>query len=65
MEINYPATIIKLRAKLDLSQIALAELLGVSFTSINRWENGHYTLTKIVSVKLLKLFKDSHIEIEE
>lgn len=35
MNIDYPATIIKLRAILDLSQAALAELLGVSFTSVN------------------------------
>ena len=40
MNIDYPATIIKLRAILNLSQAALAELLGVSFTSVNRWENG-------------------------
>lgn len=36
MKIDYPATIIKLRAILNLSQTALAELLGVSFTSVNR-----------------------------
>ena len=47
MNIDYPATIIKLRAILNLSQAALAELLGVSFTSVNRWENGKYQPTKV------------------
>lgn len=29
------------RQKLALSQTALAKKLGVSFPTINRWENGH------------------------
>ena len=29
-----------LRAKLGLSQAALGALIGVSVTSVNRWENG-------------------------
>ena len=29
-----------LRAKLGISQAALGALIGVSVTSINRWENG-------------------------
>ena len=37
---NYPDSIRKLRAKLGLTQTRLAELLGVSFASVNRWENG-------------------------
>lgn len=37
---DYPDRIRRLRAKLGLSQSRLAELLGVSFASVNRWENG-------------------------
>ncbi|MFZ5634695.1 MAG: helicase-related protein [Bacillota bacterium] len=36
---DYPDRIRRLRARLDLSQARLAELLGVSFASVNRWEN--------------------------
>ena len=39
MKLDYASAIINLRIKLNLSQAALAELLGVSFTSVNRWEN--------------------------
>lgn len=30
----------RLRTTLDLTQVGMAELMGVSFASINRWENG-------------------------
>lgn len=65
MKIDYPATIIKLRAILNLSQTALAELLGVSFTSVNRWENGKYEPTKLVKKKIELLCKEKDIQLEE
>lgn len=34
---DYADTILELRAKLNLSQEALAEKLGVFFSSVNRW----------------------------
>lgn len=52
MKLDYASAIINLRIKLNLSQSALAELLGVSFTSVNRWENGKYEPTKLVKRKL-------------
>ena len=64
MKIDYPATIIKLRAILNLSQTALAELLGVSFTSVNRWENGKYEPTKLVKKKIELLCKENDIQME-
>lgn len=36
---DYPDRIRRLRAKLGLTQMRLAELLHVSYASINRWEN--------------------------
>ncbi len=35
-----PPTLQAIRAKLDLTQEKLAEWLGVSFTTVNRWEGG-------------------------
>ena len=64
MYIDYPATIIKLRAILNLSQSALAELLGVSFTSVNRWENGKYEPTKLVKKKIELLCRENNIQME-
>jgi putative transcriptional regulator len=37
---NYPEMIKALRERLLLTQTELAEKLGVSYASVNRWENG-------------------------
>src|SRR5438128_404508 len=37
---DFPGRIKRLRDKLGLTQRRLAELMGVSFASVNRWENG-------------------------
>ncbi len=65
MNIDYPATIIKLRAILNLSQAALAELLGVSFTSVNRWENGKYQPTKVAKEKIRLICEEKNIKPKE
>lgn len=65
MKLDYASAIINLRIKLNLSQVALAELLGVSFTSVNRWGNDKYAPTKLVKVKLLQLFEENNIEVKE
>lgn len=64
-QVDYPNVIRKLRAKLNISQQELADLLGVSFPSVNRWENGHYEPTIIAKVKLEELFKENSIDVEE
>ncbi len=42
---NYPAKIKEIREVLLLSQEELADELGVSFATVNRWENGHHEPT--------------------
>jgi putative transcriptional regulator len=37
---NYPVLVKTIRKQLALSQEDLAREIGVSFTTINRWENG-------------------------
>lgn len=36
---KFSQAILRLRKSLNLSQMAFAKELGVSFTSVNRWEN--------------------------
>lgn len=64
MNIDYLATIIRLRAILNLSQVALAELLGVSFTLVNRWENGKYESTRLVKEKIRLICEQNNIQME-
>jgi putative transcriptional regulator len=37
---SFPAYIKEIRKQLELSQEDLAHALGVSFATVNRWENG-------------------------
>jgi len=49
-ERNYPALVKKVRRQLALSQEDLARELGVSYTTINRWENGQSQPSKMAKV---------------
>ncbi len=65
MKYNYQKALVLLRAKLNISQHELADLLNVSYPSISRWENGHFEPTKIVKVRLDEILKENNIELEE
>jgi len=57
-----PAQIKRLRARLGLTQMALAEKLGVSFPTINRWENGRSRPSQLSWGQILKLAGEGDIE---
>ena len=44
---NFPETVKGVRRKLALSQEGLAHALGVSFATVNRWENGKTVPSKL------------------
>lgn len=62
---NYQLLVLKLRKKLVLSQKEFADLLGVSFASINRWERGKHEPTIKIKRKIIELCKKNKIEIDE
>jgi len=37
---EYTNIVLRIRAKLNMSQQELADILKVSFATVNRWENG-------------------------
>ena len=47
----------QLRLNLDMSQQAFAVKLGVSLTTVNRWETGDFKPSQLAEVKLQKLLK--------
>lgn len=61
---DYKNAIKKLRRKLALTQTELGTILGVSYKSVNRWENGRYEPTTSIKKKLMVLFKENDIEVE-
>ena len=44
---NFPDTVKEVRRQLSLSQEELAHALGVSFATVNRWENGKTAPSKL------------------
>lgn len=49
------------RRQLNLSQQALADLLGVSFSTINRWENGRHKPSRMAINTLASFCKLKNI----
>jgi len=62
---NYAEAIKALRKKMLITQTELADLLGVAFVSVNRWENGAYEPTMKAKRKLATLFMEHGIVVEE
>ena len=55
----------ELRNKMLLTQTEFADLLGVSFGSVNRWENGKYEPTIKAKRKLKVLCLEYNIKFED
>jgi len=49
---NYPFLVKEIRKQLGLSQEDLARELGVSFATVNRWENGQVKPSKLAKAQL-------------
>ena len=51
-ERDYPALVKEVRRQLTLSQEDLARQLGVSYATVNRWENGQSKPSKLAKAQL-------------
>ena len=60
--IKYKDIIITLRNKLIITQEELAKTLGVSYVSVNRWENGHHEPTVKIKRKIKELCDRNNID---
>lgn len=60
----YSKLIKVLREKLMLTQTEFANLLGVSFVSINRWENDKNKPNMKIRRKIIELCKENQIDID-
>ena len=56
---TFGEAIIKLRSERRISQRQLAEELNVSFTSVNRWENGR-TMPNKMTVFVIRKYCEEH-----
>jgi putative transcriptional regulator len=53
------------RTKLRLTQEELAHELGVSFATVNRWENGSYNPSRLAQKAFHDFCKDKSVCIED
>lgn len=54
----------EIRITLGLSQTAFAEKLHVSFSTVNRWENGRVVPNRLATVAIVSLAEESKVNKE-
>jgi transcriptional regulator with XRE-family HTH domain len=54
-EQNVPQLVRKLRARLRLTQEQFAQEVGVTFSTVNQWENGHRRPQPYLMKRLLEM----------
>lgn len=57
IHVDYSSLIKQLREKMLFTQKELAEILGVTFATVNRWEKGHHEPTMKAKRKIRSLCK--------
>ena len=60
--IDVPKLIKKLRNKLDLTQEQFAQRVGVTFSTVNSWENGARKPHPFLLKRLLKMAEESGLK---
>jgi putative transcriptional regulator len=60
---DYGKALRALREKLLITQTELAQKLGVSYASVNRWENGKCEPTMKIKRKIRELLVKNNIEV--
>ena len=61
-QMTFADAILKLRSERRLSQTQLTKELGVSYTSVNRWENGRSLPTKMMLLVIRRYCEEHHLE---
>lgn len=57
--------ILEIRNRLNASQEDLAKMIGVSFATVNRWENGHSSPNKATQLRLYEVCKQQGVDLED
>lgn len=57
--------ILEIRTRLNASQEDLAKMIGVSFATVNRWENGHSSPNRAMQLRLYEVCKQRGVDLED
>lgn len=61
--VNVPTTLRAIRSSLDLTQAELADKLGVSFATVNRWEGGGNKPQKAPMARILQVASEAGVDV--
>ena len=62
---TFSEKVLEVRGRLQLTQLQLAEQLGVSLPTINRWEKGHHEATYLARRKFDDFCKKNGITFDD
>lgn len=57
--------IFEIRNRLNASQEDLARMIGISYATVNRWENGHSQPNKAAQLRLYDICKERKVDLED
>ncbi len=57
--------ILEIRNRLNVSQDDLAKMIGVSFATVNRWENGRSSPNRAMQLRLYEVCKQQGVDLED
>ena len=57
--------ILEIRSWLNVSQEDLAKMIGISYATVNRWENGHSQPNKATQLRLYDICKERNVDLED
>ena len=57
--------ILEIRNRLNASQEDLAKMIGTSYATVNRWENGHSQPNKTAQLRLYDICKERNVNLED
>ena len=57
--------ILEIRNRLNASQEDLARMIGTSYATVNRWENGHSQPNKAAQLRLYDICKERRVDLED
>lgn len=62
---SFSEFVISVRKKLNLSQKQLALAINVSYSTVNRWENGHVIPSNLAVKSFFDFCENNYIEIPD
>ena len=57
--------ILDIRYRLNVSREEMAEMIGISFATVNRWENGHSHPNKAAQLRLYEICREQSVDMGE